>query len=81
VTDTGPGVLTFILQRHQDVVDRINEAAKGPVRRFLAGSPQPMCFGVDVSHWQGPINFARVKAAGFTFVVIKATEGRRTRPG
>jgi GH25 family lysozyme M1 (1,4-beta-N-acetylmuramidase) len=75
VTDTGPGVLTFILQRHQDVVDRINEAAKGPVRRFLAGSPQPMCFGVDVSHWQGPINFARVKAAGFTFVVIKATEG------
>ncbi|HEY7935973.1 MAG TPA: GH25 family lysozyme, partial [Candidatus Limnocylindrales bacterium] len=31
--------------------------------------------GIDVSRWQGTINWAQVKAAGKTFVVMKATEG------
>ena len=31
--------------------------------------------GVDVSSWQGAIDFARVKAAGRRFVIAKATEG------
>lgn len=28
--------------------------------------------GIDVSHWQGTINFEKVKAAGIDFVIIKA---------
>lgn len=28
--------------------------------------------GIDVSHWQGNIDFAKVKAAGYNFVIIKA---------
>lgn len=31
--------------------------------------------GVDVSHWQGTIDWAKVKAAGKTFAIAKATEG------
>lgn len=31
--------------------------------------------GIDVSHWQGWIDWAKVKAAGKTFVFAKATEG------
>jgi GH25 family lysozyme M1 (1,4-beta-N-acetylmuramidase) len=31
--------------------------------------------GIDVSGWQGTIDFAKVKAAGKSFVIAKATEG------
>lgn len=31
--------------------------------------------GIDVSHWQGTIDWAKVKAAGKTFAFAKATEG------
>jgi GH25 family lysozyme M1 (1,4-beta-N-acetylmuramidase) len=31
--------------------------------------------GLDVSHWQGTIDWAQVRAAGKTFVFAKATEG------
>ena len=31
--------------------------------------------GVDVSHWQGQIDWAKVKAAGYSFAIMKATEG------
>lgn len=31
--------------------------------------------GIDVSHWQGTIDWAKVKAAGKTFAIAKATEG------
>jgi GH25 family lysozyme M1 (1,4-beta-N-acetylmuramidase) len=31
--------------------------------------------GIDVSHWQGTINWASVKASGRSFVIAKATEG------
>ncbi len=31
-----------------------------------------MIKGIDVSHWQGKIDFAKVKSAGFSFVIIKA---------
>jgi lysozyme len=33
--------------------------------------------GIDVSHWQGSIDWAKVKAAGIQFAYIKATEGAR----
>lgn len=32
-------------------------------------------FGIDVSHWQGNINFERVKAAGVEFVYIRVGRG------
>lgn len=32
--------------------------------------------GIDVSKWQGDINFARARASGVSFVFIKATEGK-----
>lgn len=31
--------------------------------------------GIDLSHWQGYPDFAAVKAAGYDFVILKATEG------
>ncbi len=31
--------------------------------------------GIDISKWQGPINWASVKSAGTQFAFIKATEG------
>lgn len=31
--------------------------------------------GIDVSHWQGSINWSQVKGAGIDFVWMKATEG------
>jgi GH25 family lysozyme M1 (1,4-beta-N-acetylmuramidase) len=31
--------------------------------------------GIDVSHWQGSINWSSVKNAGYVFAFIKATEG------
>lgn len=32
-------------------------------------------YGIDVSHWQGAIDWAKVKAAGKDFAIIKASEG------
>lgn len=31
--------------------------------------------GVDISHWQFPVDWHQVKGAGYSFVYIKATEG------
>ena len=31
--------------------------------------------GIDVSHWQGTIDWAKVRAAGKTFAIAKSTEG------
>ena len=31
--------------------------------------------GIDISNWQGSVNFNTVKANGLAFVYIKATEG------
>jgi len=30
---------------------------------------------VDLSHWQGPVDFARAKLAGIVAVILKATQG------
>lgn len=31
--------------------------------------------GIDVSKWQGNIDWAKLKASGIQFAIIKATEG------
>jgi lysozyme len=38
-------------------------------------NPSPYLPGIDVSHFQGAIDWARVKAAGIAFAFIKATDG------
>ena len=38
-----------------------------------------MIKGIDVSSWQGNIDFAKVKASGIDFVIIRAGYGRETR--
>lgn len=42
---------------------------------FRALSTTGVQEGIDVSHWQGTIDWAKVKAAGKTFAIAKATEG------
>ena len=39
-----------------------------------AGAASPYLEGIDVSHWQGPIDWPKVAAAGKKFVVMKASE-------
>ena len=35
-----------------------------------------MLTGIDVSHWNDPIDWPKVKAGGYRFAITKATEGR-----
>jgi len=32
-------------------------------------------YGIDVSHWQGEIDWGKVRAAGYRFALLKATDG------
>jgi lysozyme len=32
-------------------------------------------YGIDVSHWQGLIDWSKVRAAGYRFALLKATDG------
>lgn len=36
-------------------------------------------FGVDVSHWQGMVDWKQVKSSGVQFVIIKSSQGIRSR--
>jgi GH25 family lysozyme M1 (1,4-beta-N-acetylmuramidase) len=38
--------------------------------------PVPSQPGIDVSHWQGSVDWRAVAAAGYRFAFVKATEGR-----
>ena len=41
----------------------------------IAPASEPTYFGIDVSSWQGYINYDKVRSDGVEFVYIKATEG------
>lgn len=41
-----------------------------------AAQPVGSVPGIDVSHWQGPIDWTQVAAAGKLFAIAKATQGR-----
>jgi lysozyme len=43
--------------------------------QFSASTVRPFQPGIDVSHFQGDIDWTRVKAAGVQFAFIKATDG------
>jgi GH25 family lysozyme M1 (1,4-beta-N-acetylmuramidase) len=43
---------------------------------LFRAAPSGPVEGIDVSRWQGRIDFARVRASGKVFVIAKATEGR-----
>jgi len=38
-----------------------------------------MVRGIDISHYNGPVNFAQSAGSGFAFVYVKASEGRFTK--
>ena len=42
---------------------------------FCKESPAQFISGIDVSHWQGNINWTQVKNSGIEFAFVKATEG------
>lgn len=55
------------------------EAPVSRVRAFLgelrqAIAPTPYVLGVDLSHWNTSVDFVALKAAGFEFAILKATE-------
>lgn len=50
-------------------------AVAGAAGVALAGGTSYTYQGIDVSHWQGSINWASVKSSGKTFAFCKATEG------
>jgi GH25 family lysozyme M1 (1,4-beta-N-acetylmuramidase) len=43
------------------------------IKSFL--SPNPYIRGVDLSHWNGDVDFVALKASGIDFVILKASEG------
>lgn len=47
----------------------------GATRLFRAASTGTYLEGIDVSGWQGSVDWAKVKGAGKRFVIAKATEG------
>jgi GH25 family lysozyme M1 (1,4-beta-N-acetylmuramidase) len=79
IFSSGPGWPYF--QIRQPVMNQVADHYK----QFFANIPEPKpepepepeekAFGIDVSHWQGEMDWARAKAQGVQFAFIKATEG------
>ena len=52
--------------------------AVGFAHQVAPSAVGPTIPGLDVSHWQGAINWARVAAAGRRFTFVKSTDGNNT---
>jgi lysozyme len=50
--------------------------ASASAGRALPIVPQATVDGIDVSHWQGTINWSQVAGSGVRFAIMKATEGQ-----
>ena len=50
--------------------------ATGPTPDVLVAQPPGAVPGIDVSHWQGSIDWVQVAAAGKRFAIAKATDGQ-----
>jgi GH25 family lysozyme M1 (1,4-beta-N-acetylmuramidase) len=57
-------------------VDAVPHAGGGSGRFVVPDAGGRSIQGIDVSHWQGAIDFALVKGARYRFVYMKATEGQ-----
>lgn len=69
-TDESIGAITAELQHAADILIGMDDDNQ-PSDVILP----PKSKGIDVSHYQGTINWQQVKAAGIVFAFIKATEG------
>ncbi|MCA9517936.1 MAG: hypothetical protein KC635_23515 [Myxococcales bacterium] len=64
-----------------DTEDRPMAAGAGELELVMAPVTSNVCpggttvFGIDVSKWQGTINWASVKAAGVKFAIIRVSDG------
>ena len=59
-----------------NLTEPLSSASHGfPMMRRTEGLHQHPVHGIDVSKYQGAIDFEQVRAAGVSFVYIKATEG------
>ena len=50
-------------------------AAPAPAAEVAAAAPEVTYEGIDVSHYQGTVDWTQVKAAGIHFAFAKATQG------
>lgn len=53
-----------------------NSKRRDPVREDWLGLPEGMTVGIDVSKWQGDVDWQLVAEGRTQFVIVKATEGR-----
>jgi GH25 family lysozyme M1 (1,4-beta-N-acetylmuramidase) len=59
---------------HDGVMGSSGEAARTPARSVAAPRVAVTTPGIDVSHWQGEINWTRVAGAGTAFAFLKSTD-------
>ncbi|MFF6813191.1 lysozyme [Streptomyces sp. NPDC012403] len=62
-------------EAYMGVGTRIHEGAPAGASSSVALAPTDGVQGVDVSHWQGAINWTSVRNSGIQFAWMKATEG------
>ncbi len=55
---------------------RVVYAASALFHSTTTTAPTGPVYGIDISRWNGRIDFARVRSSGKRFVIAKATEGR-----
>ncbi|MGA8112330.1 MAG: lysozyme [Actinocatenispora sp.] len=75
-----PPALSSVPRRTRRFVSTLSVVLAACVAAVLGVGVQPasaagVLYGIDVSHYQGSINWTSVKAAGTSFAYIKATEG------
>lgn len=69
------GILTPEELLEEQRAARKYSASAEPDVRSARGSMLDVVFGIDVSHWQGDLDWLRIWKEGFRFSGIKATEG------
>ena len=69
------GILTPEELLEEQRAAREYSASAEPDVRSVRGSLLDVVFGIDVSHWQGDLDWQRIWNEGFRFSGIKATEG------
>ena len=63
-----------------DSIAKMNDLLLSGSGEKAAGTPLVVQNGIDVSKWQGDVDWKKVKAAGTEFVMIKAGEGTEVEP-